>query len=83
MAKAVPAPCDNAAPAPSVPLEACGQPDDPSVAGLLEKLAELKQCMFACRCLGGLLADKAAKSAGRRRRKRVGGLSPAQAEAGQ
>ena len=70
LGKAVPAPCDNAAPAPSVPVDACGPPHDPSVVGLLEKVAELRQCMSARRSLGGLLTNKAAKRAGSKFHKR-------------
>ena len=51
--------CDSAAP---VPLQAAGLPNDPSVAGVLEKVAELQQRMSARRSLGGLLFDKAAKT---------------------
>ena len=72
VAKAVPALCDNAATAPSVPPEASSLPNDPCVAGLLEKVAELKQRMSARRSLGGILADQAAKRAGSKHRGRVG-----------
>ena len=72
VAKAIPAPCDNAAPAPSVPLEASSLPNDPSVATLMEKVTELKQRMSARRSVAGLLADDAAKRAGSGLRKRVG-----------
>ena len=44
--------------------------NDPGVAGLLEKVAVLKQRMSARRSLGGLLADKASKRAGRKHHKR-------------
>ena len=43
---------------------------DPGVAGLLEKVAVLKQRMSARRSLGGLFADKASKRAGRKHHKR-------------
>ena len=45
-------------------------PVDPNLAGLLEKLAGSKERVSARRSLGGLLADKAAKRAGSRYRKR-------------
>ena len=62
VAKAGTAPCGNAAPAPSVPLEASSLPNDPSVAGLLKKVAELKECMSTPLFLGGFLADKSRKT---------------------
>ena len=50
-----------------VPADASVVPVDPNLAGLL---AGLKQRLSARRSLGGLLADKAAKRAGNRYRKR-------------
>ena len=68
MAKAVPTPSDNTARTAPVPLDSSVLPKDRSVSELLEK--GLKQRLSARRSLGRLLADKAAKRAGNKNRKR-------------
>ena len=70
VAKAAPNLDVNATPSVSVPADACVLLVDPNLAGLLEKVAGLKEHLSGRQSLGGLLADKAAKRAGNRYRKR-------------
>ena len=62
-AKAAPNLDVNATPTVSVPADASVVLVDPNLAGLLEKVAGLKERLSARRSLGGLLAEKAAKRA--------------------
>ena len=67
----------NAGTAPSVPVDASHLPNDPNVAVLLDKVAELKHRMSARCSHGGLLADKAAQRAGSKFPNCVGTLAGA------